>query len=102
PGGSAVFRRAERDALRSTPDELPGAGPGGQRTSRTGRDHAGSDGQTLGHGATQRLQSVAPGELHGSGRRTGASVGDNVLPIATSTTDPEVRSVQPDQPNLLL
>jgi YbbR domain-containing protein len=33
---------------------------------------------------------------------TGAVAGDNVLPITTSTTDPEVRSVQPDQPNLLL
>lgn len=33
---------------------------------------------------------------------TGAVGGDNLLPITTSTTDPEVRSVQPDQPNLLL
>src|SRR5690242_21128395 len=33
---------------------------------------------------------------------TGTNAGDNLLPITTSTTDPEVRSVQPDQPNLLL
>jgi YbbR domain-containing protein len=33
---------------------------------------------------------------------TGGTAGDNLLPITTSTTDPEVRSVQPDQPNLLL
>lgn len=33
---------------------------------------------------------------------TGSAAGDNVLPITTSTTDPEVRSVQPDQPNVLL
>jgi YbbR domain-containing protein len=33
---------------------------------------------------------------------TGAAAGDIQLPISTSTTDPEVRSVQPDQPGLLL
>jgi YbbR domain-containing protein len=33
---------------------------------------------------------------------TGATSGDTQLPITTSTTDPEVRSVQPDQPGLLL
>jgi YbbR domain-containing protein len=33
---------------------------------------------------------------------TGATAGDTQLPISTSTTDPEVRSVQPDEPGLLL
>jgi YbbR domain-containing protein len=33
---------------------------------------------------------------------TGATGGDNQLPITTTSTDPEVRSVQPDQASLLL
>jgi YbbR domain-containing protein len=33
---------------------------------------------------------------------TGATSGDNQMPISTTTTDPEVRSVQPDQASLLL
>src|SRR5690349_8954826 len=33
---------------------------------------------------------------------TGARAGDNQLPITATSTDPEVRSVQPDQGSLLL
>jgi YbbR domain-containing protein len=33
---------------------------------------------------------------------TGSSAGDNQLPISTSSTDPEVRSVSPDPANLLI